>query len=49
MAMGELANALRVPQSVVEAWMRGHATMTTDKVALLLDLLEELDRRTTRD
>ena len=38
----QLARGLRVPQSVLEAWMNGHATMPERKLLLLADLLDRI-------
>lgn len=46
MGTGELANVLKAPQNLVAAWMSGQVTMPFDKVLLLLDVLDKLDRRT---
>ena len=43
--MDELAIALKVPSSLLEAWMSGHATMPDRKLMLLIDVLEQFDRR----
>jgi hypothetical protein len=45
MGTGELANVLEAPQSLVEAWMSGQATMPFDKVLLLLHVLQQLHPR----
>ena len=45
MGMEELAIALKVPRHLLEAWMEGHATMPNRKVLMLIDALEEWERR----
>jgi hypothetical protein len=41
MGTQELAIALKVPGSLVEAWMSGHATMPSRKMTLLIDALDK--------
>jgi hypothetical protein len=36
----EVAAALRVPMPLLQAWLRGHATMPDRKLLLLADLLD---------
>lgn len=38
----ELAKRLNVPRTLLEVWMRGHATMPDRKLLPLADLLEQL-------
>lgn len=40
----ELAAELRVPQELLEAWMRGLATMPDRKLLALADLLDRFGR-----
>ena len=37
----ELAIALKVPRSLLDAWMMGHATMPDRKLKLLIDELDK--------
>jgi hypothetical protein len=38
----ELAAALKVPASMLDAWINGHATMPDRKLSLLADFLDGL-------
>jgi hypothetical protein len=40
----QLAVALKVPQSLLEAWMSGHATMPDRKLTPLADFLDEISQ-----
>lgn len=40
---GELAVRLKVPPHLLDAWMRGLATMPDRKLGLLADLIERID------
>ena len=44
--MGEeqLAASLKVPLSLLQAWMSGHATMPERKLLMLVDFLEKFGR-----
>jgi hypothetical protein len=37
-----LAQALKVPQHLLEAWMEGHATMPARKLMALADYMDEI-------
>jgi hypothetical protein len=37
-----LAQALKVPQHLLEAWMEGHATVPARKLVALADYMEEI-------
>jgi len=39
---GELARRLNTPESLLEAWMGGHASMPDRKLLLLAELLDKL-------
>jgi hypothetical protein len=43
--MEDVAIALKVPASLVDAWMNGQATMPDRKLLLLADFLEGLTHR----
>jgi len=38
----ELAKRMNVPQSLLDAWMGGHASMPDRKLLLLAELLDQL-------
>ena len=38
----KLAQALKVPQHLLEAWMDGHATVPARKLVALADYMEEI-------
>ena len=38
----ELAKRLKIPESLLEAWMGGHASMPDRKLLLLAELLDKL-------
>ena len=38
----ELAQRLKIPESLLEAWMSGHASMPDRKLLLLAELLDKL-------
>ena len=40
--LAELAKRLKAPEHLVEAWIKGHATMPERKLLLLADLAESL-------
>ena len=42
LGQGELAKRLNVPPSLLDAWMRGLASMPDRKLLVLADLLEQL-------
>jgi hypothetical protein len=42
--LSEVAQALKAPTNLVEAWMSGHATMPDRKLLLLADFLDRLGR-----
>jgi hypothetical protein len=48
MGMEELTIALKVPRSLLEAWMNGQATMPPRKLLMLIDALEEFELRKKR-
>jgi hypothetical protein len=41
----ELATALKVPRSLLEAWIGGHASMPDRKLRLLTEILAEVATR----
>jgi hypothetical protein len=44
MGIDELATALKSPRHLVEAWMRGHASMPDRKLLILADVMEKFGR-----
>jgi hypothetical protein len=44
MGEDELARRLGVPRHLLDAWIRGHATMTERKLLLLADELEKFGK-----
>ena len=38
----ELARRLKIPESLLDAWMSGHASMPDRKLLLLAELLDQL-------
>jgi hypothetical protein len=40
----EVARALQVPPTLIDAWMNGHAAMPDRKLLVLADFLEKLGR-----
>jgi hypothetical protein len=44
-----LAQALKVPQPLLEAWMDGHATVPARKLVALADYMEEITLPPKRD
>ena len=40
----ELAVGLKVPRSLLQAWMSGHATMPERKLLMLVDFLDKVGR-----
>jgi hypothetical protein len=44
----ELAKRLNVPESLLTAWMSGHASMPDRKLLILADLLDKLGDAPTR-
>ena len=43
MGIEQLCKALNAPQSLIEAWMSGHASMPDRKFIALADLLDSMD------
>lgn len=41
MGLEELSIALNSPTSLVDAWLRGHATMPDRKLLMLADILDK--------